>query len=52
MVDDYEIGLEPNFTPGMYTLYFGLFSGDTRLKVTKGPQDGENRIDGGQIRVQ
>jgi 4-amino-4-deoxy-L-arabinose transferase-like glycosyltransferase len=52
LVDDYEISLEPNFTPGQYTLYFGLFSGDTRLKVKSGPQDGENRIDGGQIRVQ
>jgi 4-amino-4-deoxy-L-arabinose transferase-like glycosyltransferase len=52
LVDDYEIGLEPNFTPGTYTLYFGLFSGDTRLKVKSGPQDGENRIDGGPIRVQ
>jgi hypothetical protein len=52
LVDDYEIGLEPNFTPGMYTLYFGLFQGDTRLKVKSGPQDGENRIDGGPIRVQ
>ncbi len=52
LVDDYEISLEPNFTPGTYTLYFGLFSGDTRLKVKTGPQDGENRIDGGPIRVQ
>ena len=52
LVDDYEIGLEPNFTPGTYTLYFGLFTGDTRLKVKSGPQDGENRIDGGPIKVQ
>ena len=52
LVDDYEIGLEPNFTPGSYELFFGLFTGETRLKVTKGPQDGENRIDGGPILVQ
>ena len=52
LVDDYEIGLEPNFTPGSYTLYFGLFVGETRLKVKSGPSDGENRIDGGPIRVQ
>jgi hypothetical protein len=52
LVDDYEIGLEPNFTPGTYTLYFGLFVGETRLKVKSGPSDGENRIDGGPIRVQ
>jgi 4-amino-4-deoxy-L-arabinose transferase-like glycosyltransferase len=52
LVDDYEIGLEPNFTPGDYELFFGLFSGETRLKVKSGPNDGENRIDGGTIRVQ
>ena len=52
LVDDYEIGLEPNFTPGSYELYFGLFTGDTRLKVKTGPQDGENRIDGGPILIQ
>jgi 4-amino-4-deoxy-L-arabinose transferase-like glycosyltransferase len=52
LVDDYEIGLEPNFTPGTYELFFGLFVGETRLKVKTGPQDGENRIDGGPILVQ
>jgi 4-amino-4-deoxy-L-arabinose transferase-like glycosyltransferase len=52
LVDDYEIALEPNFSPGPYTLYFGLFVGETRLKVKSGPSDGDNRIDGGTIRVQ
>jgi 4-amino-4-deoxy-L-arabinose transferase-like glycosyltransferase len=52
LVDDYEFGLEPNFSPGPYTLYFGLFVGETRLKVKSGPSDGDNRIDGGTIRVQ
>ena len=52
IVDDYEFKLEPNFTPGAYTVYFGLFSGDTRLKVTKGPSDGDNRVNGGALRVQ
>lgn len=52
LVDDYEFGLEPNFSPGPYTLYFGLYVGETRLKVKSGPSDGENRIDGGTIRVQ
>ena len=52
LVDEYEFGLEPNFTPGAYTIYFGLFVGDTRLKVKSGPSDGENRINGGQLRVQ
>jgi hypothetical protein len=52
IVDDYEFKLEPNFTPGSYQIYFGLFVGDTRLKVKSGPSDGDNRIDGGAIRVQ
>jgi hypothetical protein len=52
LVDDVEMTLEPNFSPGQYTIYFGLFLGETRLKVTSGPNDGENRVVGGAIRVQ
>jgi hypothetical protein len=52
LVDDHEFKLEPNFTPGTYTIYFGLFVGDTRLKVKSGPNDGDNRINGGALRVQ
>ncbi len=52
LVDDSDFKLEPNFTPGTYDIYFGLFVGDTRLKVIKGPNDGENRINGGELRVQ
>lgn len=52
IMDDHEFSLEPNFSPGAYTLWFGLFVGDTRLKVVSGPSDGENRINGGALRVQ
>jgi Dolichyl-phosphate-mannose-protein mannosyltransferase len=52
LVDDYEFSLEPNFSPGSYTIYFGLFVGETRLKVKSGPSDGDNRINGGPLRVQ
>jgi hypothetical protein len=52
LVDDYEFKLEPNFSPGNYTVYFGLFVGDTRLKVKSGPSDGDNRINGGPLHVQ
>jgi hypothetical protein len=52
LVDDHEFKLEPNFTPGTYTIYFGLFVGDTRLKVKSGPNDGDNRVNGGPLRVQ
>ncbi|WP_437996358.1 glycosyltransferase family 39 protein [Sorangium sp. So ce185] len=50
IVDDHELQLEPNFTPGDYALYFGFFSGDARFEVTRGPEH-ENRIRGGVIRV-
>jgi hypothetical protein len=52
LMDDHEFKLEPNFTPGTYTIYFGLFVGDTRLKVKSGPNDGDNRINGGPLKVQ
>jgi 4-amino-4-deoxy-L-arabinose transferase-like glycosyltransferase len=52
LVDDSDFKLEPNFTPGTYQIFFGLFVGDTRLKVLNGPNDGENRINGGDLRVQ
>ena len=52
VMDDHEFSLEPNFSPGPYTLFFGLFVGESRLKVKSGPTDGENRVNGGAIRVQ
>ncbi|MDB4941908.1 MAG: hypothetical protein JWP97_1442 [Labilithrix sp.] len=52
VMDDYEFSLEPNFSPGPYTLYFGLFVGDSRMKVKTGASDGDNRVNGGPIRVQ
>ncbi|WP_437314270.1 ArnT family glycosyltransferase [Sorangium sp. So ce385] len=50
IVDDHELQLEPNFTPGDYALYFGFFAGDARFEVSRGPEH-ENRIRGGVIRV-
>jgi 4-amino-4-deoxy-L-arabinose transferase-like glycosyltransferase len=50
VVDDTEFQLEPNFTPGDYTVYFGFFSGETRFKVTRGPQQ-DNRVIAGAIHV-
>ncbi len=50
IVDTHEIALEPNFTPGDYHVFFGLFIGDRRLEVKRGAQN-ENRLDGGIIHV-
>lgn len=52
VVDEHTFKLEPNFGAGTYVVYFGLFVGDTRMKVTKGPADSDNRVNGGAIRVQ
>lgn len=51
VVDDYEFALEPNFTPGEYNVYFGLFVGKTRMKIETGPVN-DNRIEAGKLRVQ
>ncbi|WP_437924472.1 glycosyltransferase family 39 protein [Sorangium sp. So ce291] len=50
IVDDHELQLEPNFTPGDYALYFGFFAGETRFEVTRGPEH-EDRVHAGVIRV-
>jgi 4-amino-4-deoxy-L-arabinose transferase-like glycosyltransferase len=55
LVDDHELTLEPNFSAGNYTLWFGLAVGDKcteRLRVKSGASDGCNRINGGVLRVQ
>ncbi len=36
---------------GFYRIFMGFFSGETRLKVTSGPQDGENRVKLGSFSV-
>jgi hypothetical protein len=51
LVDDAALTLPPSFTPGAYRVYFGLYAGETRLKVTSGPSDGSDRIDGGDLHV-
>lgn len=50
VVDDLPFQLEPNFTPGDYTVYFGFFAGASRFNVTRGPQH-ENRAIAGAIHV-
>lgn len=52
LMDDHEFSLEPNFSPGAYNLWFGLFVGESRLKVKSGPSDNDNRVNGGVLRVQ
>jgi hypothetical protein len=50
VADSAEVVLEPNFSPGRYRLYFGLFSSAHRLAVTEGPAE-DDRIMGGVLQV-
>ena len=50
IVDTTEVTLEPNFSPGPYRVYFGLFAGDRRLPVTEGPAS-DDRIVAGTLQV-
>jgi hypothetical protein len=48
--DIHRIELEPNFTAGTYTVFFGLFRGDQRLEVKRGGVE-DNRVDAGPLEV-
>ncbi|HEY4119008.1 MAG TPA: glycosyltransferase family 39 protein [Byssovorax sp.] len=50
IADELEFQLEPNFTPGDYNVYFGFFLGESRWRITEGPEQ-DNRVDGGSIHV-
>ncbi len=57
-VPGYYITDEHQMTPdramqpsGSYRLFMGFFSGETRLKVTTGAQDGENRVKLGGVLI-
>ena len=50
IADRHEFTLEPNFTPGMYSVFFGLFIGSRRLEVQRGSHH-ENRIRAGLLEV-
>ena len=51
VVDEHKFSLEPNFTPADYDVWFGLWSGESRMKVVSGSSDGDNRINGGKLKV-
>ena len=52
VTDEYLLKPDRSTQPsGMFQLYFGLFSGDHRLKVKEGATDGENRVRIGSVKV-
>jgi 4-amino-4-deoxy-L-arabinose transferase-like glycosyltransferase len=50
VVDVYSFTLEPNFTPGTYNVFYGLFTGSRRLEVKRGAAQ-EDRLNAGTLRV-
>ncbi len=51
VVDEQRLRIPANYPVGDYSLLVGLFSGKNRLEVTKGSNDGENRVLAGKITV-
>ncbi|HVU01713.1 MAG TPA: glycosyltransferase family 39 protein [Polyangiaceae bacterium] len=51
IVDNHDFELEPNFAGGTYTVFFGLFRGDTRLEVKRGGAE-DNRVNAGTLVVE
>ena len=50
IVDEHAFTLDPNFTPGDYRLYFGMYRAQRRLPVKRGRHD-DDRVDGGVIKI-
>jgi 4-amino-4-deoxy-L-arabinose transferase-like glycosyltransferase len=51
VADRHAFTLEPNFTRGLYQVYFGLYSASRRLAVTRGAAV-DDRLEGGGIEVE
>jgi hypothetical protein len=51
IADGTELLLEPNFSPGKYQLYFGMYAASRRLEVTEGPS-ADDRIVAGTLEIE
>ncbi len=49
--DRQELRVPANFRPGRYTFYIGFFSGERRLPVTSGEEDGADRLVAGHLDI-
>jgi hypothetical protein len=49
--DVQNVTVPANYRPGVYTMFIGFFSGESRLNVVRGPHDDANRIRAGDIVV-
>ncbi|MDD9972227.1 MAG: glycosyltransferase family 39 protein [Myxococcales bacterium] len=44
IVDRHTVEAASNQRPGKYQIYIGFYAGETRMKVTEGPNDGKDRV--------
>ncbi|HTU60517.1 MAG TPA: hypothetical protein VMF89_18830, partial [Polyangiales bacterium] len=52
VIDRQPISVPATSPAGVYTMFIGLFRGESRLKVIDGPRDDQDRVNAGTIRVQ
>jgi len=51
VLDRQTLRVPVNYRAGDYTIFLGFFQGSSRLEVTEGPNDGDDRIRAGVLRV-
>lgn len=51
ILDRQTLRVPAHFRPGDYTIFLGFFEGERRMRVTNGPADDVNRVEGGILRV-
>jgi hypothetical protein len=52
IVDEQKVDVPANFRGGDYNIYMGFYSGESRLSLESGPNDGSNRVNAGVLRIQ
>jgi len=51
VVDRQELTVPGNYRPGNYTIFTGLFAGETRMEIVEGPEASDNRVRAGTMLV-
>jgi hypothetical protein len=49
VVDRQVLTVPGNYRPGRYTIFTGLFAGESRMEVVSGPEASENRVQAGTL---
>lgn len=51
VIDRQELTVPGNYRPGNYSIFIGLYAGDTRMTISDGPSASENRVSAGTMVV-